>query len=171
MIVLAIDPGRTTGACVAEVSRTGFRVVTALEIPWESRLEILSALIDGTYFDKKSPQPPVAVVIENFRLRQGRALEQSGSDFPSSQVIGAVQAFLWMDLPSHRANGDFLLPIDNRPYGLERLHFQEPSCMARVLVLPEHAEIVRGSPHKEDAYKHARYFYIVNGRQYVRKHE
>lgn len=176
MIILAIDPGRTTGACAIKTNNghKGFELLTALEIPWENRLELLEVLIDGTYFDQKVPQPPEAIVIENFRLRQGRAFEQSGSDFPSSQLIGAVQAFLWMDKPlldqvvhvgrdGHAVRKYLLGPQERtRIYGLDRLHFQEPSCMSNVKIEPEHNDWVRGSEHKKDAYKHARFYYLAH---------
>lgn len=174
MIILAIDPGRTTGICAIRTvdGVKGFEVVTALEILWENRLELLSALIDGTYFNPKVPQPPEAVVIENFRLRQGRALEQSGSDFPSSQLIGMVQAFLWMDkhivadapenIKAYVADN----PQNFRPYGLDRLHFQEPANMANVKIMPEDLGLLTGSNHKQDAYKHARFYYLAHVREW-----
>lgn len=159
MIILALDPGRTTGACAIETLDSGFRVITALEIPWENRLPILEALLDGTYYSQV-PQLPEAVVVETFRLRQGRALEQTGSDFPSSQVIGSIQAFLHLDkLPRPPGQG-FLYPNENRAYGLDRLHFQEPVCMSRVEILPGDFSFVSGSEHRKDAYKHARFFYL-----------
>jgi hypothetical protein len=169
MLILGIDPGLTTGACALNVSKSGFIVVTALEIPWDARFESLKALIDGTFFNTKQPQPPVAVVIETFRLRQARALQQTGSDFPSSQVTGIVQAFLWLDkLDPFVSKLDYLLDpeITPRPYGLERLHFQEPIMMKQVAIADADKHWVEGSEHKKDAYRHARYYYLTQVRQW-----
>jgi len=176
MLILAIDPGRTSGICVVRTTegKKGFVVVTALEMPWESRMEFLETLLDGTYFDQKVPQLPEAVVIESFRLRQGRALEQAGSDFPSSQVIGSIQAFLWMDKPTTGvlagSNGQlthhFEIGGPARPVGLARLHFQEPSTMSHVAIEPEDMPLLAGSPHKQDAYKHARFYYLAHIREW-----
>ena len=160
MLILALDPGKTTGACAIRTdgSKKGFVVVTALEIPWESRLGTLEALIDGTFFDKKKPQPPEAIVVESFHLRQGRAYEQAGSDFPSSQVIGSIQAFLWLDRE--------MFSCQRLVYGLERLYLQEPVIIARVRIDDPDLPVVQGSPHKQDAYKHAKFYFCAHVREW-----
>jgi len=144
MRILAFDPGVTTGACLiaTEDDSWQFQVVNVLEIPWESRFATIKALIDGTY-SIAGLQPPDAIVAEAFRLRQSRAYQQAGSDFPSSQVVGIIQAYIY-----------------DRYGSLDRYHTQEPVSMARVKILPEHKDLVAGSEHKKDAYKHARYFHV-----------
>ena len=141
MYILAIDPGLTTGACILDATPTGFKVVTAVEIPWAQRFSMLAAFV----LDMSSllPSTPVAFVVESFRLRQGRAFQLSGSDFPSSQVIGAFECLLHMYNMSHL------------------LTMQEPGVMSRVQILPEHFYDVEGSEHKKDAYKHARYYFVT----------
>lgn len=144
MKILAFDPGRTTGACLIRTNDRGFEVVRAVEIPWENRFRETMALVSSMYqFPTDKPQPQIAIVIENFRLRRGRAVEQSGSDFPSSQVLGAIGAWAYMwDLT-------------------DKIALQEPSVIGRVQILPEHEVHVKGSEHKKDAYKHARYYFIT----------
>lgn len=166
MYILAIDPGRTTGVCILQTndSKCGFEVVTALEMPWESRFELLKTLIDGTFLDQEKPQPPEAVVVESFALRSNRAIEQTGSDFPSSQIIGIVEAFLWMETFKAEPRKSFDFPRESGLQGFNRLHFQQPSVFSRVAIEPEHVVWVEGSEHKKDAYRHARYYYIMNVR-------
>lgn len=142
--ILAIDPGYTTGACLAIVDNNSFRVLKTLELLWSERFAQIRALIDDTYLSNRSvPSGPVTVIVENFRLRQGRAFEQSGSDFPSSQVIGIVGSFLFI----RGSLSDMIL--------------QEPIVLSRVLVQEEDKEWIIGSPHKLDAYRHARYYFAT----------
>jgi hypothetical protein len=147
--ILAIDPGQTTGVCLIHTtpSDKGFEVDICEEIPWGDRFWHLEALIREGYCPEGPPHPPEVVVVEQFRLRQGRAYEQSGSDFPSCQVIGIVEAFL------------FIRQLPNTKYVL-----QEPGAMSRVMVSANDIEWVKGSPHKQDAYRHARYFYLLEVR-------
>jgi len=147
--ILAIDPGATTGYCLVDDS-TGFGVVSVGEIPWDSRLELLTALIHGTSASNGPPQLQ-AVVVEAFRLRPGRALEQVGSVFPSVRIIGILEALLYTARPR------------NHP----PLVFQEPSCMSRAQVLPEHLDILKGMPHARDAYRHARYYTITTKERFT----
>lgn len=146
MLILAIDPGLTTGACMIATTADGFRVVSVEEIPWNQRFSRLTALVQNMQEPSiiGLPSQSVAFVIESFRLRQGRAFEQSGSDFPSCQVIGIFEYLLWSRSVLHL------------------LKKQEPGAMSRVQVLPEHEQHVLGSEHRKDAYKHARYFYVTN---------
>jgi hypothetical protein len=143
MIILALDPGATTGYCLVDDS-TGFGVVSVGEIPWDSRLGLLTALIGGTSAHNGLLQPQ-AVVVEAFRLRPGRAMEQVGSIFPSVRIIGIIEALLYQRPDRSKVP----------------LVFQEPGIMARVEVLPEHADLFVGMPHAKDAYKHARYYTLT----------
>ena len=144
MNILAFDPGRTTGVCIARATENNFAVMQVSEIPWSGRFALIKAFIHGISPTTNSALPsPDVIVIESFRLRQNRALQLSGSNFPSSQVTGIIQAFAWqLDL-------------------LDHIVFQEPPVMNRVQILPDDLDIVKGSEHKKDAYKHARYYYVT----------
>ena len=146
MNILAFDPGRTTGACLIDANKDGFQVIRLLEIPWSSRFGMTKALVNGKFSlsPNEKPQFPVAIVVESFTLRRGRAMQQSGSDFPSSQMIGTICAY---------AHACGILSV---------VHYQQPAMMARVKVLDQHASLVAGSEHKKDAYKHARYYYVTH---------
>ena len=150
MKLVAFDPGKTTGVCVADVTKHDFQLRTCFEMSWESRFEVVEALISGTYFNPKVPHVPEIVVAESFRLRQGRALEQAGSDFPSVNVIAIIQTFLYLHGPERQLD----------------LKLQEPGMRSRVKVLDEHKQWVKGSSHKLDAYQHARLYWAAHIKQY-----
>lgn len=73
--LLAIDPGKRTGVCIYD-ALGGYRVNTAAldELPG-----LLQQLLLGE---------PQLVIVENFMLQSRNAVQQSGSDMPSSQGIG-----------------------------------------------------------------------------------
>jgi hypothetical protein len=137
MDILAFDPGKTTGYCRLKVSGDGteFAIVEAQEISWLERLPTLFNII-------ASAESGSNVVIEAFRLFPHKASAQIGSDFPSSQVIGTIETFCFI---SH-----------------ERLtiEYQQPGDISRVQVLERDLPHVAGSPHKIDAYRHARLYFL-----------
>lgn len=146
--ILAIDPGYTTGLCLAEASADHFQPLDVREIPWGDRFTVIKAFLDGMFLNQTEPQRTGVVVVERYRLRQGRAYQQAGSEFPSVQVEAIIQTLLWTIKPE-------LLET--------AFHFQEPVAMARVSILTNHIEMCIGSEHMKDAYKHARYFAVTHG--------
>jgi hypothetical protein len=147
--IVAIDPGQTTGVCaIREAHKSDdFQVVGTWQIPWEDRVTFFVALFSGTFaLGKSKSLLPEVVVIENFHLRPGRALEQIGSEFPSVRVIGIVEVLVALCCPK---------PL---------LIFQDPSVIGRVSILPEHEERLAGLIHAQDAYRHARYYHITTRR-------
>lgn len=144
--IVAIDPGGTTGVCVIQELANDFQVVYIDQIPWQNRVTFFKALFAGTLTDVNGkPLLPEVVVIEAFRLRPGRAMEQVGSVFPSVRIIGIVEALISFMTPP---------PL---------LVFQEPIDMSRVSILPEHEELLKGFIHVQAAYKHARYYHVITG--------
>jgi len=147
--IVAIDPGTTTGVCCIQQhpgSVYGFQVVSSWQRPWEDRLSFFMALFNGTFVDVNDKTLlPEIVVLEAFRLRPGRAMEQVGSIFPSVRIIGIVEAFTSLMVPQ---------PV---------IVFQEPGIMSRTEILPDHMERLSGLIHAQDAYKHARYYHIMSG--------
>lgn len=141
MIVLGVDPGKTTGVCMLRTGKT-IEVIMAEQIPWETRLEDFWALLTAT-FREELPVPQY-IVVENFRLRPGRAMEQVGSTFPSVEIIGLIEAFGYV-------TKNFF-----------QIVYQEPGAISRVAILPEHAHFFTGLQHAADAYKHARYFCVTS---------
>lgn len=136
-IVLGVDPGLTTGWCVVQVEDdlpAGFIVLSSGIVKWNERLRLLPSLIDL--------HRPDYTVVERFTLYEHKAQDQVGSDFPSSQVIGAVDLWLnYRQLSPPILQGAGL--IAGRP---------------PVKVLEEHEPLLHKSEHGRDAYKHCRYF-------------
>lgn len=163
MKILAIDPGETTGVCILQITkqRDDFEVDYVGEMSWDDRFRISRALVAGTWPQRAvdpAAGPPEVVVIEQFRLRQGKAYMQAGSTFPSIQVQAIIETFVWNWNHYHDPGNHF-----------ESLHvklaYQEPICMARVQILPDHHHLIAGSEHMKDAYKHARYYFATKVRQ------
>lgn len=143
MYILSVDPGYTTGICIAKCDADEFEVIEAGEVKWALYHRVLHTLLAGTYAPQGVPLTFDFVIVEQFRLRFDKAMTQVGQTFPSVKVISTVETFLW---------------LYNRAPSLV---FQEPSQHDRVKILEEHNDLVKGSEHKKDAYRHARYFWIT----------
>lgn len=142
--LLSIDPGKTTGACIISVRDDGssFDLVHAQEIMWDTRFQQTYDLFNVHRIDSLS-----VIVIEAFRLFPGKAMAQIGSEFPSSQMIGAIEAF------------SFLLNIPK-----SNILYQTPVDIQSVKIEVHDLKAVADSPHKIDAYRHARLAYIKHFR-------
>lgn len=140
--VIAVDPGRTTGVCVAQyrgVTPEGIQdfSVSCMELEWDDRWG-LEALLHR--FDPSD----AVVVCESFNLYPEAARGQANirSDFPSVQVIGILQAY------AHKAGYEVV--------------FQMPATRKTVRILEWHKVDVGKSPHCQDAYRHARYYIVTH---------
>lgn len=141
--VMAWDPGGTTGVCVGVAAPSvpaGFEVVHSGIIPWANRFSKIRAYIDHYH--------PEHTIVEPFILYKHKAKDQIGSNFPSAQVIGIIEAYLYMSgcaMPSYQ--GAYI--IAGKP---------------PVQILSEHRPLLyKGKPddmeHGFDAYKHMRYWF------------
>ena len=81
-MIMSIDPGDTTGFARWYGDGT---LIDKQKMPYEDFLGYL-AHVNGIS----------AIVYEDFRLRRGKAVAQSGSKFPAVQVIGAVKLYSLM---------------------------------------------------------------------------
>lgn len=146
------DPGGSTGVCVGIVDPTvpaGFQVVCSAVIPWANRFSRIRALLDH--------YRPTTTIVESFRLYKAKAQDQIGSNFPSAQVIGIIEAYLFM-------------------CGLAMPIYQPAALIAGqppVKVLPEHVEsLYKGTAvdmaHSNDAYLHMRYWIEQQRRRQVK---
>jgi len=120
------------------------------EVAWKDRFAEMRGLVAGTWPRRAVDPvagPPDVIVIESFRLRQGKAYVQAGSDFPSIQVQATFQTFVW-DW-NHTANK----PIE--------IVFQEPYIMSRTQIRAEDDHLLQGSEHMKDSYRHARFYFIT----------
>jgi hypothetical protein len=97
MTVLAIDPGETVG--VAVFTERG-KAITLNEYPSDE------------FFDRLAEYQPgklTTVVVEDYRLRQGKQMQQTGSRFETVQCIGAARLFaLIHGLDFHRQSPQIL---------------------------------------------------------------
>ena len=144
MRVIGIDPGQTTGYVDIHLNGSSWQVVDAQEITWDERFR-LGPLLAGTPSDNiVGPPLPDYVVVEQFTLYAHKAQEQIGSHFPSARVIGTLEAYMY----------DAGI--------IDRLIFQPASVRSLVKIMPAHEAILTGSPHKRDAYQHARYFLVTH---------
>lgn len=137
MRILGVDPGGTTGMCFVDWVGHGkeFTVIKSWEVPWMSRWDIYGA-VEQLNFD--------VIVVESFRLYRHMAQEQVGSDFPSAQVIGAIEYVLF------------------DKHTRAKLVYQPAANAKDVQVLPIHRDILGSSEHRKDAYKHIRYWILAN---------
>lgn len=107
----------------------------SLEFSWGERFLV------AEWVDSMNPD---VIIMESFRLYAHEAQNLIGSDFPSCQVIGMVEARLF------------------EMHKLGKLVYQPAYNTKGVIVLPEHTSKVGGSEHRKDAYKHLRYYVAKN---------
>lgn len=135
--IVTFDPGETTGFVAAEwQGGKDFGITEVAQIPWDDRFYQTRDLLKFHL--------PDYVVIEDFRLYHHRAQSQIGKTFPSVNVIGVIQTYCY-----------------ELGY-LDRIVLQPASNRSSVKIADEHLLMVGASPHIQDAYRHLRYFVIVN---------
>ncbi len=135
--VISFDPGETTGCVVGYwLGGKDISITDVALIPWADRFAQTGELL--------KLYTPDYIVIEDFRLYHHRAQTQIGNTFPSVQMIGIILTYC------------FQLGY------LDRITKQPASNMKSVKIADEHLLMVGASPHIQDAYKHLRYFVIVN---------
>lgn len=133
-MIVGIDPGETTGVCQIRYGGSRvFEVISAVALPWERRFR-LDEYISGMDY----------VVIERFSLYASHKDTMVNNEFPSVRIIGIV---------------DYICYLRNLD---DRMYFQPASVMGNVKVLPEHEKYIPPGEHARDAYKHIRYFILVN---------
>ncbi len=135
--VVSFDPGKTTGFAAGEWSGgKGFGLTEVAIIGWDDRFLQVKDLLKS--------HVPDYIVVEAFRLYPHRANSQIGKTFPSSQMIGIIETFAY---------------LQGR---LDRVVIQPASNRSSVKIPDEHLLMVGSSAHVQDAYRHLRYFVIVN---------
>lgn len=129
-MVISIDPGETTG--IAYWSDTG-ELLRKEMLDFDQLLDKLEELQNVT-----------AIVCEDYRLRQGKQMAQTGSRFVAVQIIGALKAY------AKRVKAKFVLQD------------------AQVLTIAAlHSGVKRPSNHSKshdvDAYNHGYYYFETKG--------
>jgi hypothetical protein len=129
-MVISVDPGETSG--IAYWTDTGEFVEK-------------EALTQEELFDKiEQLENVTAIVCEDYRLRQGKQMVQTGSRFVAVQIIGALKAY------ARRCGSKFVLQTPN-VLSVASLH----SGMKR----PSNHAI----SHDIDAYNHGYYYFETKG--------
>lgn len=154
--VAAIDPGKMTGICTAEVVLENnlvheLTVLDSSEIGWEQRFYGLEKLV----YDYKWNH----IIVEDFRLYQSHSKDQINSRFPSSQLIGVAEYLCWKES----------IPI----------HFQMAATRTRAKVTSEYYAQLGGltrngrpsSQHRWDAFQHLKYFVTVKAALLIKEQE
>lgn len=139
-IVISIDPGLTTGICVADnINGRSFDVQSSFTVTWDNRFELLE-----TFRDLQECNIIDAIVIERFMLYPDKAASQSYNEFPSVRIIGLCEAYLYqLDL-------------------LDKVVYQNASQRKGVAFVTEHYPLVKATLHQRDAYQHLRYYILTH---------
>jgi hypothetical protein len=129
-MVISVDPGETSGISY-----------------WSDKGEFVEKemLTQEQLFDKIEKLENVTVIVcEDYRLRQGKQMVQTGSRFVAVQIIGALKAY------AQRVKAKFVL---------------QPANVLTVAAL--HSGIKRPSNHSRshdiDAYNHGYYYFETKG--------
>lgn len=140
-VLIAIDPGYTTGVCVVKYigkpTPYDFEILESFEIPWASRFLDVSGLLN------RRKDALRRLIVEDFVLYENKAQDLIGHGFPSPEFRGVVKTYafemgllhLWMD--------------------------QLAAVRKSVRVLEEHRPLLAPGQHCLDAYQHARYCIAV----------
>jgi hypothetical protein len=129
-MIISVDPGETTGIAY-----------------WSDKGEFVEKeiLTEEELFDKLERLENVTVVVcEDYRLRQGKQMVQTGSRFVAVQIIGALKAY------AYKCKAKFVLQTANV-----------------LSVASLHSGIKRPSNHSKshdvDAYNHGYYYFETKG--------
>lgn len=136
--LISFDPGKTTGFVIFDAidfKAREYDLVAVGVIEWHDRRYIETLL--------KNTQPD-HIIIEDFKLRRDKALEQSGSDMPAPRVIERI--FVYCEQLGFE---DRIAPL------------QMPGLRTNCNVPLEHQKACRIS-HIRAAYLHARYYVLTH---------
>ena len=129
-MVISVDPGETSGISY-----------------WSDKGEFVEKemLTQEQLFDKiEKLENVTTIVCEDYRLRQGKQMVQTGSRFVAVQIIGALKAY------AQRVGANFVL---------------QPANVLAVAAL--HSGVKRPSNHSRshdiDAYNHGYYYFETKG--------
>ena len=129
-MVISVDPGETTGIAYWENDGT---FISREALPQDDLLDKLETLSGVT-----------AIITEDYRLRQGKQMVQTGSRFVAVQIIGALKAY------ARRVGAKFVL---------------QPANILTIAAL--HSGVKRPSnhaiSHDIDAYNHGYYYFETKG--------
>lgn len=135
--LISFDPGKATGFVIFDAidfKAREYDLAAVGVIEWHDRRHIETLLKDAQ---------PDYIIIEEFKLRRDKALEQSGSDMPSPRVIERILTYC--------EQLDFE----------DRIVIQMPGLRTNCNVPLEHQKACRIS-HIRAAYLHGRYYVLTH---------
>lgn len=133
--IIGADPGRTTGLVVLQYQQDyEFNLTAYTQVDWENRFQLKTWL--------SAYSPVIGIAVESFKLYPDKARHLAYDDFPSSQVIGIIEAY---------ATEAGLMDL---------ICYQSAAQRIKVKVLPRDYQLIKFLPHACDAYRHARLFLI-----------
>lgn len=149
---IAIDPGANTGVATfkhtgEDINRTVFR-----EEQFREFLKMVYSQAMAQVTSDPETKFGLTFIMEDFKLRKDKALDQLGSDMPASRAIGAVQM------------------IDNLLGDRSELILQQPGILSTALKWAGYPKYANSRIHPPDdiaAYSHGM-FHLINAN--LRKH-
>lgn len=81
---VGVDPGKRNGVATFSDKGEAIKRATFEEVEFLNFLQMLLAI-------KDHPNKFIVFVVEDYKLRQDKALDQIGSDIPAARMVGAVQ--------------------------------------------------------------------------------
>ncbi len=138
MRIIAIDPGEMTGWAIGTIEDGKLTLEQFGYDPWKQFVVNLAKVQAGD-------DPFGTIVYESWRLRPQNAKQLTGSDFPSSQCIGAIKLSAWTSGAALATSEPSNKPVIDRQMGSADAY------------LPKRDTV----EHYRDAIRHL-YWYAVN---------
>lgn len=88
---ISVDPGKNVGVATFNHEGVDINRTVMQEAEFRNFLKMVFSQVMAQ--NKAKPESPIGItfIMENYQLRQDKALDQLGSDMPASRIIGAVQ--------------------------------------------------------------------------------
>jgi len=90
-VFIAIDPGANTGVATFTNEGKDIKRTVMREAEFLNFLKMVYSSVYAQAVDKPESKIGLTFIIEDFHLRMDKALDQTGSNMPSSQIIGSVK--------------------------------------------------------------------------------
>jgi hypothetical protein len=90
-LFIAIDPGANTGVATFTNEGKDLKRTVMREAEFLKFLKLLYSTVYAQAVDNPESKVGLTFIIEDFNLRKDKAIDQVGSNMPSSQIIGAVK--------------------------------------------------------------------------------
>lgn len=145
MIVLALDPGKSTGVAVIEYPEEEKPNPLSLEKPSEMLLLSTEKHLWYGIDDLIQEYEPDIIIYESFRLYKHKSKQKINSEMPTSKVIGVIAYLTELhNIPNYRQSAN----VGKGFYDDKKLKMLDMYDL--------------GSPHKRDSLRHALHYVTFN---------